>query len=239
MKNIRKTVSLLLAFVMVIGVFAAIAPKAYAVDYAAYVRNKYTGDTTYYLDAWNAWNAAKNDSHAVFGLLADWDTGRRVVPDNANMTVELNGHIMTRRKSKWENDGEVIFVGKNATLTVYGGTVSDPASGSDIQHVEKAYVAKPDKEDFKREDVTFCGGMIHGGNSSNGAGGIHMKSSSRVNLYYVTVAGNRAEQTWNMDGYGGGVMMDGTNCYLYMNHSTISYNYAYRDSIFSVMASSF
>ncbi|MBQ5951700.1 MAG: hypothetical protein IJL66_06130 [Lachnospiraceae bacterium] len=117
------------------------------------------------------------------------------------MTIELNGHVLTRRKGKWANDGEVIYVGKKATLTVYGGNAGDTTHGSDIRHVEKAYVQSGSS--FERENVMFYGGMIHGGNSSNGAGGIHMKSDSKVYLYDTTVAGNRAEQTWNQDGYGG------------------------------------
>ena len=201
-KSVEKRMSLLLALVMIVGVFASAAPAVYAEEtHAAYVRKLYSNEVEYFPNPTDAWNKAAENWGATFGLLEDWDGGRRVVPEGANMNIELNGHVLTRRKGGWDNDGEVIYVGKNAALTFYGGTSAHPDAGSDIAHVEKAYVAG--NEDFSRKDVTFYGGLIHGGNSSNG--GIHMKSGSRVNLYYVTVAGNRAEQTWNMDGYGGGV----------------------------------
>ena len=221
--RLKRILTTLLAVSVIIGSMPAIA---FAEENVSYY---YDGTNyTYFTDASKAWKMAVNNN-GTFGLLADWDDGRRKVSDGKNVTIELNGHVLTRRKGKWANDGEVLYVGKKATLTVYGGTKENPELGSDIKHVEKAYVADPDHGDFHREDVTFYGGMIHGGNSSNGAGGIHMKKGARVNLYYTTVAGNRAEQTWNSDGYGGGVKFDGSDCYLFMDHSTISYNYAYND----------
>ena len=227
MRRWIKAVAFVLAFVMATAVCIAKATNAFAEDYAAYYISP-AGVETPYKDAKEAWNmAAKNGG--TFGLLKDWDDGRRKIGDNKNVIIELNGHVLTRDKGKWANDGEVIYVGKNSTLTVYGGYKEDPTYGSETKHTLKAYVADTEDRDFHRQNVTFYGGMIHGGNSSNGAGGIHMKSGSRVNLYCTTVAGNRAEQTWNTDGYGGGVMMDGSNCYLYMEDSTISYNYAYND----------
>ena len=226
MRRWIKAVAFVLAFVLATAVCIAKATNAFAAGSVAYYKDK-NGTVTYYDNAKDAWNKAV-ENNGTFGLLDDWDAGRRKIGDDKNVTIELNGHVLTRNKGKWANDGEVVYVGKNSTLTVYGGTKDDPALGSNIEHTLKAYVADW-SGDFHREEVTFYGGMIHGGNSSNGAGGIHMKKNSRVNLYYTTVAGNRAEQTWNMDGYGGGVMMDGDNCYLYMDHSTISYNYAYND----------
>ena len=225
MKRFRKPVSLMLTALTAFGALFALSPSASAAQDTAYYTDK-SGRTTYYAKQWDAWNEAVANS-GTFGLLADWDAGRRVISEGKSVTVELNGHVLTRRKAKWSSDGEVIYVDKNASLTVYGGTKQNPSQNSGTSHSEMAYVSK--KGDFERKAVTFKGGLIHGGNSSNGAGGIHMKEKSKVRLYYTTVAGNRAEQTWNADGYGGGVMMDGENGSLYLDHSTISYNYAYND----------
>ena len=172
--RLKRILTTLLAVSVIIGSMPAIA---FAEENVAYY---YDGTNyTYFTDASKAWKMAVNNN-GTFGLLADWDDGRRKVSDGKNVTIELNGHVLTRRKGKWANDGEVLYVGKKATLTVYGGTKENPELGSDIKHVEKAYVADPDHGDFHREDVTFYGGMIHGGNSSNGAGGIHMKKGARV-----------------------------------------------------------
>lgn len=225
MKYIRKIISVILTILIVLGSLYMLLPMASAASNTAYYTDK-NGNSTYYSDPWKAWNRAV-ENNGTFGILSDWDSGRRVISEGHSVSVELNGHVLTRRKAKWSSDGEVIYVDKNASLTVYGGTKDSPSSNSGTTHSEQAYVAK--KGGFDRKAVAFKGGLIHGGNSSNGAGGIHMKEGAQVNLYYTTVAGNRAEQTWNSDGFGGGIMMDGANCSLYLDHSTISYNYAYND----------
>ncbi|WP_407384852.1 hypothetical protein [Ruminococcus sp.] len=187
------------------------------------------GNVEYFTDAWKAWDKAEQNN-GTFGLMRDWVYNRRRnVRGTQVMTVELNGHYMSRGRGKnsWENDGEVICVGEGGTLNVYGGTKEEPSLGCDTTHSLYGYTHG--NETFDYTTLTFKGGVIHGGNSSNGGGGIQMKAKSKVNLYYTTIAGNRAEQTGGSDGYGGGVYMGGTNCKLYMDHSTISYNYAYND----------
>ena len=218
-----------MAAAMTICLFMSFPRTVKAEDYKAYYKSSKFGSPVYVTDPWEAWKKASHTLDGVFGLLADWNAGRRVVPENADMSIELNGHMMTRNKASESNDGEVIYVNKNAQVSIYGGNVDHPEEGSGLKHTVKAYVAKPDKDDFSRENVTFYGGLIHGGNSSNGGGGIHIKENAKVSMYYVTVGGNRAEQTWGSDGYGGGIMVDGKNVSLYMDHSTISYNYAYND----------
>ena len=229
MSIVKKSVGLLLSLMIAVGMFSIVPFTVSAEGAVSYWKDKY-GYTEYFSDFWSAWNKA-HENNATFGILCDWSSNnRRVVSEDHNVTVELNGHVLTRDmgKKSWKNDGEVFYVGKGATLTVYGGTADNPALGADTAHTKKGYTTIRNK-DFDYTNVSFTGGMIHGGNSSNGAGGIHMKEKAKVNLYYTTVAGCRAEQTWGSDGYGGGVMMDGTNGILRMDHSTISYNYAYND----------
>lgn len=223
---LKKPVSILLSVMMVISVFSLVPFKVSAADAAAYYKDE-NGHVEYFSNVWEAWNKAEQNN-ATFGLLDDWvSNGCRSIRDYHNVTVELNGYIISRGKgmTDWQNNGEVINVGENAVLSVYGGTKENPAQRCDAAHILHAYLIENNALNYKQ--IFFKGGAIHGGNSSNGAGGIHMKEKSRVNLYYTTVAGCRSEQTVFLDGYGGGVMMAGKNCRLYMDHSTISYNYAY------------
>lgn len=229
MKLLKKSVSLLLSLIMVIGIFSIVPFTVSAADAVAYYKSK-TGHIEYYSDIYACLRLAY-ENNATFGLLKDWKGCTRLyVGKNSSLTVELNGHVLSRNMGKkdWKNDGEVFLVDAGGTLNVYGGTKDDPALGSDTPHSLNGYTTKR-KKDFDYTTVSFTGGVIHGGNSSNGSGGINMKEKARVNLYYTTIAGCRAEQTWGTDGYGGGVYMGGTNGLLTMDHSTISYNYAYND----------
>ena len=92
-----------------------------------------------------------------------------------------------KEKNDYEGGGEVINVGSNAVLSVYGGTQSNPAQNCDTAHILHAYVRENNSIDYKQ--IHFKGGAIHGGNSHSGSGGIQMNEKSRVSLYYTTVAG--------------------------------------------------
>ncbi|MBO4893668.1 MAG: hypothetical protein J5562_01980 [Clostridia bacterium] len=117
----------------------------------------------------SAWNSAKN--HASSGsavevvLGSDYDKDARlIVPNNCSFTLDLNGHYINRaRNGSQTDDGEVIYVGDGATFTVRD--------------------SNPDSMGY---DGIF-GGVITGGASENGAGGVHVRPNATFNMYGGTI----------------------------------------------------
>ena len=148
-------------------------------------------------------------------LLKDWNiSSRLIVPEGQDVKLDLNGHMINRQLSDHQDDGEVIYLSKNSSLTL---------SGSE----ENTFNVKNYKEDYsgdQRVDVT-TGGVITGGMSSNGAGGIHMKENSSLILDHVGVVGNSTSSA--LTPYGGGIKMDGDACTVTLNNGAmVSYNVA-------------
>ena len=160
----------------------------------------------------DAWDAACDGT--LIYLNKDWNlSSRLIVPEGKNVKIDLYGHMISRQLSECESDGEVIYLSKNSSLSISGSQ-------------DGTFNVKNYKEDYtgeKRVDVT-TGGVITGGMSSNGAGGIHMKENSTLNLDHVGVVGNKANGGVYAD-YGGGVKIDGDACTVDLkNGAMISYN---------------
>lgn len=226
-KIVRKMMAVVLAAATAVSIMPAYVAKADDA-YVARVSFKSLPDQEYKTigEAWNAANS-KNVSSTTITLLKDWNTedyGRLVVQGGNNVTINLNGHIINRHRastktSASKTDGEVICVNTNATLIINGG---------DKNIVHDGYVESEDHVWYENSGSTSAqikGGVIAGGYSTNGAGGIHMKKGASVTLNDVTVAGNKADEYWG-DGYGGGVAMYDENSSLTLNNSKIMYNYA-------------
>lgn len=161
----------------------------------------------------DAWNAAKQNM--AISLTKDWTINDRLIVEKGQtVTIDLNGHSITRQLSDSVDDGEVIYMNEKSTLTINGSTnrtfsVSDYELGSKVGYAS----------------VT-TGGVITGGMSSNGAGGIHMKANTTLTLNHVGVVGNYADGHYFS--HAGGVQLDGKQCTLNMNDgSIISYNAGY------------
>ena len=216
---------MLLAAIMLFGIFPA---AAFAATDRAYVDFANGTHKTY--DSFPAaWNEATASSGNTVGLLDNWESGRFCVPENITVTLELNGHWISRNLSSSKGDGEVFWVGPHATLNVYGGNAADPSYNSTAAHNMLVYVANQDRYGYTRTQMLLHGGIINGGNSDNGGGGIHMKEGAHVSLYYVTVAGNKADNWLASYGDGGGVEMNNKYGYLYLEDSKIIYNAARYD----------
>ena len=116
--------------------------------------------------AWNAAKAEANTSNRVEMILgSDWNKDDRfIVPNNVNMVIDLNGRSIVRaRNGERKDDGEVIYVGDGATLTV---------------------------KDSNPERISYDGipgGVIAGGASGNGAGGVHVRPNATFNMYGGTI----------------------------------------------------
>ena len=180
-----------------------------------------------FTDAWNA--ATSSGDNNTVGLNNNWDGGHFLVPEGKTLTLELNGYVLTRNLADQKGDGEVIQVDTKAKLTVYGGNKDNLTFNSNKEHSVNVYVANADRYGYTRKSKTLSGGIINGGNSSDGGGGIHMEENTKVYLYNVTIAGNRAGAKTVEFGDGGGIEMDESYGYLYMQDSQVIYNCARYD----------
>ncbi len=190
----------------------------------------------------NGWNAAmeaadSDHSHMMtFKLYADWngdDDGDLAtymfssgsgfnwwaiyIQDGAKVTLDLNGHIINRRRSDapTNGNGEVIYVDSDATLNIIDSNPNAVHYGA----VTRYGVWRPGSG-----SIAIKGGIITGGYSSYGAGGIELKGNSTVNFYGGTVCGNRTDQ---LMGGGGGFELDNDGACLTMyDGAKIMYNYA-------------
>ena len=169
-----------------------------------------TQKTAYYKSFDFGWDSAvdaaktNNYERVIVDLLTDWNTGEYgalLVPADTKMTINMNGHTINRGLGDNNQDGgEVICVDDNADLIINGGKDGEP-------------FAKPSEN-----TANVPMGKITGGNSDDGAGGIHIRGGARVTLNNVNVVGNTAD-----DDAGAGIAVhDGS--VLTMNGGSISNN---------------
>ena len=163
-----------------------------------------------YTDIASAWSAAQDGTTIV--MMDDWILSDRLIVDEGkSVYLEMNGHKIDRNlNAEDKSDGEVIYLSKDSTLTL--------TSDSDATFNFKGYNATSTYTNVSLES----GGLVTGGASSNGGGGIHMKKGSTLNLSHVAVAGNKCNSESSSNG--GGIDISDDNCTLNMVGSTISYN---------------
>lgn len=198
-----------------------------------------SGEEAYYYDTnnnrvqtslHNAWNNAVNLQTGM-GINRDVTmSGRFFLSSGRRVYVELNAHTLDRNMNAYSanKEGEVFYVSENATLTVYGGTRTSPSESGDTRSV-RAWSTTTAGQEPRLVTKQVNGGVITGGYSTAHAGGIQIEENATVNLNYVTLMGNRAEQKGGSDGYGGGVVFNRSYGKLNMDHANIVYNYAYND----------
>lgn len=183
----------------------------------------YADDTVYATDASgkkytsidDAWNAACGGTEIT--MMQDWITSSRlVVGDSQTVTIEMNGHKIDRNLGvDFVSDGEVIYLNEKSTLNLNGNNA--PKTQFTFWGAEKF------EEGVKL--TTTNGGIITGGQSTNGAGGVHMKANSTLNINNVGIVGNTAGTSRGSHNDGGGVNMNNDNCTINMsNNAQISYN---------------
>ena len=179
--------------------------------------------TQTYTSVSSAWNAARSGTKIV--MQSNWQLDSRlVVSSGKNVTIEMNGCIISRTHKDYETNGEVIEMESNSSLTLLGN--NNPNKSADVRCVDFDRDSIDGESNYKYSWVT-SGGFINGGLSANGAGGIHMHEGATLTLDNVAVVGNFTKSSvWTAAG--GGIQMAGNNCKLVMkNKALIDSNYAY------------
>ena len=133
--------------------------------------SKRTGYERIIVDFYADWTSADDGNFTDDGALENnrlgFENDTIYIPDDAKVTVNLNGHTIKRVLPDSISDGEVMYIDEDADVIINNGTIT-------------------------------------GGNSTNGAGGIHIHDAN-VELNDVHIVGNIAD---NDDG-GGIALYDG------------------------------
>ncbi|MBR0380523.1 MAG: chitobiase/beta-hexosaminidase C-terminal domain-containing protein [Mogibacterium sp.] len=158
-------------------------------------------------------------------MFADWGNEMLIIPSGKHVTLYMQGHVFDRGLSQksgkgWESDGENIFVKEGASLTIYGGPRDESTTHNNI----KVHNSRNEGDRATHEPAggPIKGGVITGGDSTNGGGAITTKSNVTLTLNQVTIAGCRSEETWSSGGYGGGIWAKGSNVTVRLNDSRIT-----------------
>ncbi|MBP5384515.1 MAG: hypothetical protein J6Y57_06040, partial [Lachnospiraceae bacterium] len=176
------------------------------------VEGKYKGQTIT-IDMMKDWNEANNSAidHRLF------------IPAKSKVTLNMHGLVYNRNnawKGKDKYNGELILVDKGATLIVNGGT--DEERNSHQYPNVAVYTNNSPSGDKATGRETFNGGLLTGGCSCDGAGGIHARKDTTVILNDTTIAG--CGQT--RYGKGGGIWMWDDDSRLVLNNSRVTGCYA-------------
>lgn len=138
------------------------------------------------------------------------------------VTFNMNGYMFNRdiAHDNYGRNGELIYLNSGSTLTINGGVKT--------HHLVDVH-SSTDRSKYASAYLSTSGGTLTGGSSSNSGGGIHSEGNCNIILNDVTIAGCRAQQNWNSDGYGGGIRINGKDTTLTLNNSTITGCFSYND----------
>ena len=212
MKN-RRFLSMLLTLVMVLSMFASIPFAAQAAG-------------TVKVSDWSGLQNAikKASSGQVIQLGADItckkNGGDQIKVDKKTVTIDLNGHTLDRNRDKQDDDGHVIEVKNNSTLTIIdsvgGGKITGGyakrgggvnVSSNSTLVIESGTItgnqAKWGGGIYVHGTLTMNGGVVTKNTVTDEAGGIFCNDDSVVTLNKgVVVSENTAEN-------GGGILNEG------------------------------
>ena len=145
------------------------------------------GRTEDYDDIEQAWSNASGKGNITFKLMNDWSRKKKrlkVTKSYSGITIDLNGRVFERTSTNHADDGEVIWVESGAVLNIID-------SNPNYTTTDRENAGKPK------------GGIIAGGSSEDGAGGIHLKSGSTLNMTGGTIYKCETDED------GGGIYADG------------------------------
>ena len=170
MKTFKRTTASIMAAIVAVIAFAFAGSASFAAPvktYAAGVSRveTYIGDHTEvkeFNSAYSAWVEAKTQSNAgnapTLILGENWEHDEQLtIETNRTLTVDLNGYYIKRTRDRDRiRNGSVFLVKKGASLTVMD--------------------SRPDVMGYDG----VKGGVITGGASGNGAGGVHIEEGGHV-----------------------------------------------------------
>ena len=234
-RTIKKAFAIVMSTLLVVSCGAFYDFKAYAEDTVIGTVSVDGEGTESFTDLGDLVSYVKKQKGKTFtiDMLADWDNKQMVIEDKSKCTLNMHGHMYNRGLTDYKNDGEVICIHDYARVTINGGT--GPEAELEHKNINTYDCTDGPYEYYDVETVkrNYKGGLIAGGYSSNGGGGIDITGSGvTLNLNDVTIAGCRAAQTWGTDGYGGGIWMHGginEGGTINMNNSSIEWCFATND----------
>ena len=212
----------LIALAFAMALFAA--PCAFAADS---LKASYNGgqassfSSVKDVNNWLAKSVKSNGSGGTYTITLNGDVKANApleIPAKANVVLNLESFKFDRGMTSANSNGHAILVKSGAKLTINGKN----------RRTQTLSLWNIRGEKYS-QSVDNVGGVVTGGYSTNKAGGIHIQGGARVTLNDVTVAGNRAEQNWGSDGYGGGIWANGSDVQLCLNNSIVTGSYAYND----------
>lgn len=94
--------------------------------------NKYTRIIVDFYADWKA------NADGEFGSGAGFSFSTLSIPDDASITLNLNGHKIDRDLKEWEYDGEVLYINEGANVTINDGTITGgwSCNGAGSIHVD-------------------------------------------------------------------------------------------------------
>ena len=113
------------------------------------------------------------------------------IKEGENVTLDLNGHTLSRNLSSLRDSGHVLVVQKGATLTI------KDSSGNNSGRITGGY-SKDGSGIYVYGTLNFEGGTVTGNNASGNGAGIYVKGGT-VNFSGGVISDNKAER------YGAGI----------------------------------
>ena len=231
---VKRTIAVVLAVLMIPALIPAIpgAGEAHAATTIAKVIKD--GKTTTYDDFGDLVDDVDDYSKDTFTIemLTDWNAAGKDmfdkvlhIPKGSKATLNMHGHVFNRNRSWHKGDdcykGELINVHVDAKLTINGGATEEEKS---IKHPTVPVHTSATKDSLATGRETFYGGLLCGGASNDGPGGIYMDSDATLILNDVTIAGCRAHSgAWSSEDMdGGAIQLDGADMKVVMNNSRIT-----------------
>ena len=159
-------------------------------------------------------------------LNQDWNISSPItIPSDTSVTIEMNGHTISRNLEDSEDNGEIFYLKSGSELHLVAN--GDAKAGIDITNNEIKYRGFNDSNtstsEDKQEFTVKTGGLITGGFSDETAGAIYMESKSKLYLSNVAVNGNASDSS----GAGGAIGIAGSNCYVEMDNAHVDHNLAH------------
>ena len=192
-----------------------------------------------FVDFYGDWTANEDGEFGdSWRLGSNWGDGFQYstiyIPEDVNITLNLNGHTINRDLEESENDGEVIYIDEGADVIINNGTIKGGKSenGAGGIHVNEAYLTLNDVHiDGNVADVDDGGGIalydstliMKGGSFKNNVivgswsgthqcyGGAVYVSDSKATFENVEFKNNQTEYD---EDYGAAIYADDSEVYV-------------------------